>query len=56
MVKEASIIAIALVIAGVLVGGRYEVAGTQMNTFRVDKWTGAVVACSIISCGTVEQQ
>lgn len=56
MVKEAAIVAVALVIAAVIMGGRYEVAGTSQIAFRVDKWTGAVVSCSMLSCSAVEQQ
>jgi len=59
MTKEAAFIAAAIVIAGFLVGGRFETgsAGAGATIYRLDRWTGAMTVCGGLTCRTaVEPQ
>jgi hypothetical protein len=44
------LVLIAIIIAGVLIGGRYTVAGTQTTVYIVDRFTGAGWYCILGDC------
>lgn len=48
MIKEAMIVAAAIVIAGLLSAGRYSIVAPAegRNVYRVDRWTGVVSICN----------
>lgn len=56
VMKEAAVIAVAIVIAGFLSGGRYAVSGADNSSaYRVDRWTGATTFCDVVGCRADQQ-
>jgi len=56
MVKEAAIVAVAIVIAGFFMSGRYQaVAGDSFSSIlRLDRWTGEV--CNFQRCRSLGEE
>ena len=46
----AGIIAVGLVVAGLLAGGRYDARAVSGAVFRLDRFTGEVDVCGAASC------
>ena len=45
-VVGAGIISVAIILHGLLAGGRYAITSTTYANYIFDKWTGAILLCS----------
>ncbi len=54
MIKEALILAAAIVVAGFLTGGRFTSSAAQGFVYVTDRFTGATSTCGLGGCSKIE--
>ena len=56
-IASAAVIGLCIIIAGIaagmLIGGRYQIAAAESAAIRLDRLTGSVVACDASKCAEV---